>query len=1275
MRRLRRIPSVLALLVVGAVLASPWWIAVPVRRILAGQGVTFERYERPGLARMALTNVRFARPGAGVFTAARIEADMPLLLLLRRQFSRPGPVRVENWRYTLPDASAADSSGPDTAGDWMRLRARLGGTRATLAAWVPALHASGGEIAWPSGSPDRRIHLPAVVCQAGGASTRLDARSLAGFGHTADAVLDWQTGADTLALDLVINSGPSLHFLDADRAVAHAGPAATPPLRVSLVSTADRLACQFRFQNQTATLTARFAHGAWLPAEAAFDLPALTVPADALRLGSDYARVDATARIDWRDHRFTATLNARGIPASVTANPAPPLGLALRAGGDTALVSIDRLDLSIPGASAHLDAPIVVGYDWRLRSGASRFTLESDLALLPWLDATGRLTGEIVFAEPDAVLDHPLRLQARLQATALRFRAVDGITVTKADIDLNQDGSRTRVARAELALSDGNTVHLAGDYDHAGRVFSNLSIRATLIPAALARHLPAGALLDFENASLDATLNGPLASPDHQGALAVSGLHHAPLKPLNLRASWTGRGLSADADVVIHSADTEIRAAAKITPRHADLLRLDLRHAGAEVLRLEAPARLAWTPAFGIDSLTLAAPAGSAPARVALRFAPGPAPEFSLSAASLDSGWFTDLIDLGPARLQLASADLSGNWRQDAPLSATLKAAGQVVFSGSHAATIVIDAKTVPGGIDITDFSVSEKGAPIATAAGRVPLVLYPRQTPAWRIDADAPFQINAGTVPSSPFWQTLAAAAGITLEAPSLHAGIAGSWKALSATMDVSIGRLELDPARWPANNLPPVTGLAARLSVAADAINLSGFTARLAGQPVRAGGRILAPQEGWPALLAGRTSDFLRLPRELHLELPDTDVAALAPYSSDLLIPRGRLAADLHLHPDGSADGTIRLRNGALRPVGPLGAVRDIEIESRVSGRSIEITRATALVGGEPVALSGSATFRPGALPALDLAFKGKNIPFVRRSGFLVRGDIDLRARTGDDNATRLTGDIMLRDSLFLSDIRALWPDTPGGGPASRPPFFSIGTHPFNDWRLDINVRGDRFLRLRTTLATGLLSAGFQLGGTLGEPRSIGELTLSEGRILLPFATFSVGTGRIRITQAAPFTPGLDLRATGVMLGYDLTMTLSGSPDDPRLGFSSSPPLSSAEILLLVMAGRSPDDDFNYTGQQRAVRLGTYLGQGILEQFLGLDVGEERLSLTSGDKVTQQGRETYRLEYKIDKRWTAVGEYDEFDDYNIGLKWRFYQSKPLKENPPVPAHDDDAK
>ncbi|MDR0901806.1 MAG: hypothetical protein LBM92_03445, partial [Opitutaceae bacterium] len=295
MRRLRRILPALALLAVGAALLSPWWIPAAARPVLARQGVTFGRHERPRLARMALTDVRFARPGAGEFTAARVETDTPLLFLLRHQFSRPGPVQITAWRYTLPAASggetsagAASEADAGAPGDWVKIRALINDILAALAKWLPALGATGGEIAWP-GDADNNISLPSLSWRADAASTRLEARSLACLGHTADAVLASQTAAGTLTLDLSSGSEKLLQFLRENHADAPADAPDSGALRLTFVSTATGLSVRLSLLGQAATLTARFVPGSWLPAEAVFDAPALAIPAASLPFGDGKA--------------------------------------------------------------------------------------------------------------------------------------------------------------------------------------------------------------------------------------------------------------------------------------------------------------------------------------------------------------------------------------------------------------------------------------------------------------------------------------------------------------------------------------------------------------------------------------------------------------------------------------------------------------------------------------------------------------------------------------------------------------------------------------------------------------------------------------------------------------------------------------------------------------------------------------------------------------------------------------------------------------------------
>jgi translocation and assembly module TamB len=78
-------------------------------------------------------------------------------------------------------------------------------------------------------------------------------------------------------------------------------------------------------------------------------------------------------------------------------------------------------------------------------------------------------------------------------------------------------------------------------------------------------------------------------------------------------------------------------------------------------------------------------------------------------------------------------------------------------------------------------------------------------------------------------------------------------------------------------------------------------------------------------------------------------------------------------------------------------------------------------------------------------------------------------------------------------------------------------------------------------------------------------------------------------------------------------------------------------------------------FTDRQRAARLGTFVGQSLLASF-GDSENAARLSVSSGEKVSRQGRETYDIEYRLNDRWSLTGEYDEFDDYNAGVKWRVY-------------------
>jgi translocation and assembly module TamB len=179
------------------------------------------------------------------------------------------------------------------------------------------------------------------------------------------------------------------------------------------------------------------------------------------------------------------------------------------------------------------------------------------------------------------------------------------------------------------------------------------------------------------------------------------------------------------------------------------------------------------------------------------------------------------------------------------------------------------------------------------------------------------------------------------------------------------------------------------------------------------------------------------------------------------------------------------------------------------------------------------------------------------------------------------------------------------------------------------------------------------------------VGEVVIDEGEVLMPFASFTVKQGTMRITEENPHELTLFLRGTGRRYNYELTMEIAGTAEAPSVAFTSSPALDSEQLLLMVMTGAAPNNEIAYTSTQRFARLGTYLGQSLIGGFGGDATSADRLRIASGEKVSRQGRETYNVEYKLADRWKLVGEYDEFDDYNIGLKWRLYPGKPAPEAP----------
>ena len=1208
----RRLLFILLAIVAGIVLlvvALPLWLGVAAKMAGASRGLTFAGYERIGYSRFVLRDVEYRRPALRV-TASRVEADTPLLWWWHRTQGRPEKILAGDWRVEV-EKSAATPARPATAGGWVPLRRQLQRIATELERWLPAADVGPGVVRWPGGE----LSLSAAKW----ARRELRVDNLAFRNFRADATVAF-AGNDELRVAVRMKDDTA---------------------KLDLVSRGAEVSGEGALWQQPAKITARFADTGWLPAEAALQAPSWSIPAARAKLGEAYATVHGGGRIEWQAGRFTADVNVRGDP--LPGKAAPPLQIAVQGDGDPAAFTVRSLNVSLPGVTAQLSEAVTIERSGKIRGSGARFTLDADLAKLPWFSVGGRLQGEATLAS--GVTASPV-VEFAVNANDLRAREV-ALTAVAARGRL--EWPRLEIGEGSISGGEGERVTVRGGWDFRAKQVIDAKVDGQVRRQSLARWLPKQP--EFDLVTINAAAQGELDRVEHRGTIAAAQVKVGGINPLDIAAEWSGRGTTVESfKAEAKVGGTSVTSAGKADLSSVTLSALDFQQSRTSRLRLATPAVLRWKPRLQVEGLKLVGPEGS----LTLAATAGESGRVEVAAHNVSAKWFADLVTLPGPTWTVHLLALIGTWDRG-PMAFTLTGGGGLEIGEGRTASVNFAAEGDRRGMRIQALRATQENNNVINATGQLPITFSPGGGALIRIDPNGALQLDAAVEPNSEFWQKLATISGVDLKDPRAAANLSGTWRQPQGTASVRAARLTIDPKRI-ARPLPAIEALEIQVTGDRGGVTLSTFSFNVEGQAVKAQGRLPVPEGQWDGLFKAPL-EAARRGANLRVQVPDAEVANFIRFLPAVLAPKGRLQADMQ-YKAGGIEGYLKLQDAASRPLGPLGVLQEVNAEIAMSGRKFALRGVTAKSGGQPVTLNGTIEVPESGMPRFDLSLRGENLPFVRQTGLLLRGDLDLKLQSPDNGQPRLSGNVRLRDSLFLSDVRAFLPKG-GASPTRRPPYFAVETPPVNAWTLAVDVTGERFLRLRTPVFTGVASARFRLGGTLGEPRAIGEIAIDEGNVRMPFASFAVTQGSIRLTEADPYEPAVYLRGTGRRYGYDVTMEIDGTASQPNAVFTSSPPLDSEQVLLMVMTGAAPSNEISKSATQRMANIGVFLGQSLLGS-LGSDAAEaDRWSFASGEKISRQGKETYDIEYKLSDRWTLTGEYNEFDEYNAGVKWRALRGK----------------
>jgi translocation and assembly module TamB len=300
---------------------------------------------------------------------------------------------------------------------------------------------------------------------------------------------------------------------------------------------------------------------------------------------------------------------------------------------------------------------------------------------------------------------------------------------------------------------------------------------------------------------------------------------------------------------------------------------------------------------------------------------------------------------------------------------------------------------------------------------------------------------------------------------------------------------------------------------------------------------------------------------------------------------------------------DGTLQTRE---RPE----ILRDVEARVVMSPSGLRLVEATGSLGRGRIRASGDMTLQEGQLGAYRFALVGRNVSIAPVEGLQTAWDLDLEL-VGQGARAQLRGQGRLLQGTVsgrFSLLSVLLSKTPGK---------AAETSAAIPLRILLNL--DDNLRVNMDVARLRGGGTLSLEGTTAEPVLLGALEAQEGRITFRNRRWTLISGSIRFVDPRRIQPILDVTAQTVISGYDVTLRLSGRPDELLVSLSSSPPLPQDDLLVLVTLGTTKSGAGKSAGGAAAGEMVRLLAEDLLGTTVGGGMGPDQFSLGTGDNNQQ--------------------------------------------------------
>lgn len=403
------------------------------------------------------------------------------------------------------------------------------------------------------------------------------------------------------------------------------------------------------------------------------------------------------------------------------------------------------------------------------------------------------------------------------------------------------------------------------------------------------------------------------------------------------------------------------------------------------------------------------------------------------------------------------------------------------------------------------------------------------------------------------------------------------------------------------------------------------------------------------------------MELPLQATLDLPESDLNFVREFAPEMI---RAVPAKLKLH--ASVGGTVKapLIDSALDlnaseidfVSADMPSVHDLRVKVRTHDRKATLEDISVMLAGGKVRLGGTLDAANTQDPRFDLKVEAREALVMRNPTSSVRANADI-ACVGTLKAARVSGTVEAVRGRIFQEVNLL-PNVTGmiqqGEKLPPPPPSTskvdqkLALPPMlKDWTFDLKVKTRDPVVIAGNLMNGAISADIALGGTGAAPRLTGFANVDRLVLKLPFSLLKITKGVVTMNPENPFAPKLDVRGESRVGSNDITLYVYGDASNPKTRFTSTPPLSEADIVTLLGTGMTLGGDNDQMASEAMTRAAflviaeTY--RKIFHKKKTVSAEPPRLHTTFNPSGADRAGDSMQAMYEITPKFRFIGRFSQ--------------------------------